>query len=267
MRPARIPGRMSSAGRCGEPLPNAPNGPGCSTCRWPRSVRPPRHRRELTGPAEMWAGPLCGRLLARSGAVVVKVESPGRPDGTRAGDRAFFDWMNSGKFSYAVDFDRDRKAVHNLLAVADVVLEGSRPAALHRRGLGPLDVSARPGRVWVRITGHGARANRVAFGDDAAVAGGLVGWDGDSPVFSGDAIADPLTGLEATAAVLGSLARGGAEVIEMSMAAVAAQYAAVGGPAVALHPVPPLVAAAAAELGADNSAVEQLVAERLCAPC
>ena len=34
----------------------------------------------------MWAGPLCGQLLARAGAIVVKVESPSRPDGTRGGD-------------------------------------------------------------------------------------------------------------------------------------------------------------------------------------
>ena len=64
---------------------------------------------------------------------------------------------------------------------------------------------ARPGRVWLRITGYGTdagSAERVAFGDDAAVAGGLVGYDGAGPVFVGDAIADPLTGLEAAAAVV-----------------------------------------------------------------
>ena len=78
--------------------------------------------------SSLWAGPLCGQLLARAGAVVVKVESPSRPDGTRSGEPAFFDWMNFGKLSYAVDFDDD--ALRQLLAVADIVIEGSRPAAL-----------------------------------------------------------------------------------------------------------------------------------------
>ncbi|MGZ6780782.1 MAG: CoA transferase, partial [Mycobacterium sp.] len=54
--------------------------------------------------SSMWAGPLCGHLLATAGATVVKVESDGRPDGTRRGDPRFFDWMNASKLSYAVDF-------------------------------------------------------------------------------------------------------------------------------------------------------------------
>ena len=125
--------------------------------------------------SSMWAGPLCGHLLAAAGATVVKVESRSRPDGTRRGDPRFFDWMNSSKLSYAIDFRDDD--LRPLLEVADVVIEGSRPAALTRRGLGPEQVRGRTGRVWLRITGYGTegdRANRVAFGDDAAVAGGLV---------------------------------------------------------------------------------------------
>ncbi|CAJ1509942.1 CoA transferase [[Mycobacterium] burgundiense] len=218
----------------------------------------------------MWAGPLCAQLLARADAVVVKVESPRRPDGTRAGDRRFFDWMNGAKLGYAADFDRDRSALRAMLSAADIVLEGSRPTALTRRGLGPRDVPARPGRVWARISGHGDdgdNSGRVAFGDDAAVAGGLVCRDETGPVFMGDALADPLTGIEAYVAVLDSLRRGGGELIEVSMAGVAAGYAVGATAQSAVSPRAPEILLPAPELGADNGAVDHLVSQRLGATC
>ncbi len=214
--------------------------------------------------SSMWAGPLCGHLLAAAGATVVKVEGRNRPDGTRRGDPAFFDWMNSSKLSYAIDFRGDD--LRPLLEVADVVIEGSRPGALTRRGLGPEQVRARPGRVWLRVTGYGTegeRANRVAFGDDAAVAGGLVA---PGPVFIGDAIADPLTGLAATGAVLDSLRRGGGEIVEVALAEVAANYATVplAAPKTFEPPtVPVLPHHPAAGLGADNQRVRELIEARL----
>lgn len=224
----------------------------------------------------MWAGPLCGQLLARAGATVVKVESPRRPDGTRAGNRRFFDWLNGEKLSYCVDFDGQVEELRELLSVADIVIEGSRPAALARRRLGPEHIAPRPGRIWLRINGYGPGSTRPAFGDDAAVAGGLVGAGGGAgfaaPVFCGDAIADPLTGLEAASAVAESLARGGGELIHVSMAGIAAGYAAL--PATA--PIPACAASPpqappshrqAAELGADNDAVRHLVAERRLPSC
>ena len=57
----------------------------------------------------------------------------------------------------------------------------------------------------------------MAFGDDAAVAGGLAVAAGglDAPVFVGDAPADPLAGLNAAAAVVASLGRG--SMIDVSM--------------------------------------------------
>jgi CoA-transferase family III len=221
--------------------------------------------------SSMWAGPLCGQLLARAGATVVKVESPRRPDGTRKGDRAFFDWINGEKLSYCVDFDSQADELRELLAVADIVIEGSRPAALTRRRLGPDHVAPRAGRIWLRVTGYDD-SGRPAFGDDAAIAGGLAGASADGPVFCGDAIADPLTGLEATSAVAESLGRGGGELIHVSMAAVAATYAALPTEASVSEcpapppPVPP-ASCPAAELGADNHVVHRLVSERRCLSC
>lgn len=219
--------------------------------------------------SSMWAGPLCGQLLARAGATVIKVETPARPDGTRAGPPAFFNWMNSGKLSYAIDFD-DPSGLRRLLEAADVVIESSRPAALAHRGLGPTDIAPRDGRIWLRITGHGAdgeQAGWVAFGDDAAVSGGLVGGTHNEPVFCGDAIADPLTGLHAALSGVESLGRGGGELIELSMAAVAATYAADDRAAETRCTAMPAPSRPASQLGADNAVVGRLVAERRLASC
>ncbi|MFG2377855.1 CoA transferase [Streptomyces sp. NPDC048504] len=115
-------------------------------------------------------------------------------------------------------------ALDEIVAEADVVIEASRPSALRRLGLRAEEfLAARPGRVWVGITGYGRENDRIAFGDDAAVAGGLTGVDpnGD-PVFLGDALADPVTGVFAAHAAARSLAAGGGELLCVSMAACAA---------------------------------------------
>jgi hypothetical protein len=195
--------------------------------------------------SSMWAGPLCARLLGLAGAGVIKVETPDRPDGGRAGERRFFDWLHGGHRSVVLDFrsPSGRGALAALLAVADVVIEASRPRALAQLGLAPEMIPHRDGQVWLSITGYGrgdaASAELVAFGDDAAVAGGLVGWTGDGPgegslagsgdgdpVFCADAIADPLTGLCGALAVARSVADGGGQLIDLSMRDVAAGFAA-----------------------------------------
>lgn len=218
--------------------------------------------------SSMWAGPLCGRLLSDVGATVVKVETRTRPDGTRQGPAEFFDWMNAGKLSYAADLDDP--GLRRLLASADVVIESSRPAALQRWGLGPSDVPGRAGRIWVRITGHGTdgpHADWVAFGDDAAVSGGLVSGTVDQPGFCGDAIADPLTGIRAAAEVQASRGRGGGELIELSMAGVAAEYARLP-PGVEKDCVAtPVTVRRGPALGADTAIVEDMVARRSALPC
>jgi crotonobetainyl-CoA:carnitine CoA-transferase CaiB-like acyl-CoA transferase len=155
---------------------------------------------------------------------VVNVESRNRPDGARAGCTDFFDWLHAGHESVVLDFARrnDLSALHALIAEADVVIEASRPRALAALGVdAERVVGSVPGKVWLSITGygrHGAAADRVAFGDDAGVAAGQVAWDANGrPVFCGDALGDPVAGLEAARAVLESRARGGGELISLSM--------------------------------------------------
>ena len=178
----------------------------------------------------LWAGPLCARLLGLAGARVVKVESIRRPDGARGGNRCFYDWLHAGHESVAVDFTlpKGRSALAELVRAADVVIEASRPRALAELGLAPERLDHRAGKVWVSITGYGRHhPDRVAFGDDAAVAGGLVGRSADGdPVFCADAVADPLTGVVAALGAMGALARGGGQLIDVSMRNVAAVFAA-----------------------------------------
>ena len=230
----------------------------------PGGLTAPRHMSELlvADLSSMWAGPLCGHLLAAAGATVVKVKPTARrPDGTRGGDSRFFDWMDESKLSY-VSIIRDGEA-------ADW---GSRAAAKASqenplKALTPLPNPHQPHTPGLSPSPSGATTNSKppeAFGDDAAVAGGLVGV---GPTFVGDAIADPLTGLSATQAVLESLRRGGGEVVEVSWREVAADYAAsplVVGPEKGDAPrIPALPPQSAAALGADNHRVRQLIETRL----
>jgi CoA-transferase family III len=188
----------------------------------------------------MWAGPLCARLLGQAGAEVIKVESTRRPDGARTGDPRFFGWLHAGHRSVRLDFGSaaGRAALAGLLEAADVVIEASRPRALAQLGLGPGMLAHRAGQVWVSITGDGRdQAGLVAFGDDAAVAGGLVGWDEGEPVFCADAIADPLAGMCAALAASAAVMAGGGQLIDVSMSAAAAAFAAAATPCHGPHPI------------------------------
>ena len=181
----------------------------------------------------LWAGPLCGDLLARAGATVVKVESTQRPDGARRGTREFFDLLNGRKRSVALNLQSSQgvRVLHALVRQADVVIEASRPRALAQFGLDGrqmVQADEHGPQAWISITGYGRSgddANRVAFGDDAAAAGGLVTWTDDGPLFCADAIADPLTGLAAAGACVDALRSGGRFLLDVSMAAVSADLA------------------------------------------
>jgi hypothetical protein len=154
----------------------------------------------------LWAGPLASHLMQLAGAEVIKVESKGRLDGMRDGDREFFALVNQGKASVALDFtsNADRAALRRLIRGADIVIEASRPRALRNLGLdADAIVREQAGLIWLTITAHGASGEYtdwVGFGDDCGVAAGLsaaLREASGATGFVGDAIADPLTGLNA----------------------------------------------------------------------
>jgi crotonobetainyl-CoA:carnitine CoA-transferase CaiB-like acyl-CoA transferase len=152
----------------------------------------------------LWAAPLCAHLLGRAGARVVTVETPTRPDGARRGEPRFHALLHAGERSVVLDpaDPRDRPALAALVDAADVVIEASRPRALRGFGLDAEAAVAR-GATWISITAAGRASNRIGFGDDVAASAGLVAVDAAGlPVFVGDAIADPLTGLTAAALAL-----------------------------------------------------------------
>jgi crotonobetainyl-CoA:carnitine CoA-transferase CaiB-like acyl-CoA transferase len=208
-------------------------------------------------------------MLRLAGADVVKVESTRRPDGARGGDAVFFARLNGGKRSVALDFasEGDRHRLAALLERADIVIEGSRPRALAQLGVDAARwVSARPGRVWLSLTGYGREAPQaewVAFGDDAAAAAGLC-WcvPEGAPLFVGDAIADPLAGLHGALAALRAWRAGEGTLLDVALTRVVAaslgdQRAPAGAPCAAIAP-PRLLGGPtepARALGADTHAV------------
>ena len=183
--------------------------------------------------SSMWAGPLCGAILSDAGAEVLKVESAHRPDGTRRGSPELHERLNGSKQHVVVDLDEPNgvEELRTILRTVDVVVESSRPRALEQLGIRAEQLLAEPDGpgLWVSITGHGrdaANAHRVAFGDDAAVSGGLVRWWQGRPLFCADAVADPLTGLWAATATLDAVAAGRRGLIDVAMSRVAAHFAA-----------------------------------------
>jgi crotonobetainyl-CoA:carnitine CoA-transferase CaiB-like acyl-CoA transferase len=183
--------------------------------------------------SSLWAGPLCAGLLAQAGAAVTKIESRMRPDPLRTASPAFFARLNGAKHLLTLDFDAPagRAQLAEAIADADVVVTSARPRAFDQLGLSPTQMFARnPRLTWVAISGYGwtgEGSGRVAFGDDAAAAGGLVRWTRrGEPRFAGDALADPLTGLAAAAGALRALKQGGGYLVDAAMAVTSAGVAA-----------------------------------------
>jgi formyl-CoA transferase len=194
------------------------------------------------------AGPWSGQIFADLGAEVIKVERPGHGDDTRGWgppflkdktgketrEAAYFLSTNRGKKSVTLDIAKPagQEIARGLAKVSDVLLENYKVGDLARYGLDYQALSAvNPRLVYCSITGFGQTGPlRARAGYDFMIQGmgGLMsitgerdGKPGGGPQKAGVAIADIMTGMYATVAVLSALherqASGLGQYIDMAL--------------------------------------------------
>jgi crotonobetainyl-CoA:carnitine CoA-transferase CaiB-like acyl-CoA transferase len=173
------------------------------------------------------AGPWATQLLADLGAEVIKIERPEEGDDTRGwgppfvvGEHeadlfsAYYLAANRGKKSVAVDFSKreGREIVAALAKSCDVVIENFKVGGLKRVGLDYEALSAvDPRLIYCSISGFGQTGpykDRPGYDLLVQAMGGLMSITGapdGEPMKVGVAVADILTGLYATVAILAAL--------------------------------------------------------------
>lgn len=175
------------------------------------------------------AGPWASQALADLGAHVIKVERPGAGDDTRTWGPPYFETetgplsayfmsANRGKQSVVIDLKDPKGAelVRRLALDVDVVVENFKVGDAERMGLDYASLSAEnPGLVYCSITGFGQTGpykHRPGYDFMIQGMGGLMSITGepdekrsDGPQKVGVALADILTGLYSTIAILGAL--------------------------------------------------------------
>ncbi|MCR1161914.1 CoA transferase [Paenarthrobacter sp. UW852] len=158
------------------------------------------------------AAPTAGRLLADFGAEVIKVERPGTGDELRnwrlhkGTTSMLYRTLNRNKKSVVLDLrtEAGKRAVLELVAHSDILLENFRPGTLERWGLGPEVLNeANPDLIVTRISAFGQTgplSGRPGFAAVAEAYGGfrnLVGDPDRAPVRVGVSIGDSIAGLYA----------------------------------------------------------------------
>src|SRR4051812_1140076 len=141
-------------------------------------------------------GPHAATLLADLGADVIRIE---RPSGAGSPGARETDLLSRGRPSVALDLKQPAavEAVLALVENADALIEGMRPGAAERLGLGPDECLTRnPRLVYGRMTGWGQDGPLAkAAGHDMnyiSIAGALhgLGQDADRPHFPTNLLGD-----------------------------------------------------------------------------
>ena len=188
---------------------------------FPPDAVPPLSGVRVLDAARVLAGPFCGQVLADLGADVIKLERPEMGDDTRGwgppflGElSAYFLSCNRSKRSVTLDISRAEggELLHRLLAKSDVLIENFRTDSAEKLGLTPEKLLTRHPRLVVcSISGFGRTGPmRDAPGYDFAIQAmsGLMAITGPTegpPCKVGVAVADVLTGLYASTAILACL--------------------------------------------------------------
>jgi crotonobetainyl-CoA:carnitine CoA-transferase CaiB-like acyl-CoA transferase len=178
------------------------------------------------------AGPWSSQTLADMGAEVIKIERPGRGDDTREwgppyakdarGDdtteSAYFLSANRGKKSVTIDITQPagQALVRRLASQSDILIENYKVGGLKRYGLDYKNLSKlNPSLIYCSITGFGQNGpykDRAGYDFMIQAMGGLMSITGErddlpggGPQKVGVAVADIVTGLYSTIAILGAV--------------------------------------------------------------
>lgn len=173
------------------------------------------------------AGPWCSQMLADLGAEVIKIERPGSGDDTHGwgppyledaqGDpveSAYFLSTNRGKKSLAIDISSDegQSIIAKLTQKADILIENFKVGGLKKYGLDYDSLKkTNPKLIYCSITGFGQDgpdAQSPGYDFMIQALGGLMhitGQPDGQPVKVGVAVADIMTGMYASVAVLAAL--------------------------------------------------------------
>jgi crotonobetainyl-CoA:carnitine CoA-transferase CaiB-like acyl-CoA transferase len=187
--------------------------------------------------SRVFAGPLCGQVLADFGAEVIKVEHPGRGDDTRdwgmrigKTETTYYNSMNRNKRSVTLDLQSREgvQIVYDLLPQCDVVIHNFKTGGAEKLGLGYEQLKAiKPDLIYCAVAGYDTSGPEAARpGYDLVVQGeaGLMALNGEAsqpPLKFGVAVVDLMTGMYAAQAVLAALFRrerkGSGQLIEMAL--------------------------------------------------
>ncbi|CAG4909915.1 CaiB/BaiF CoA transferase family protein [Paraburkholderia saeva] len=194
------------------------------------------------------AGPWCAQTLADFGADVIKIERPEvgddtrhwgppylkTPDGEDTREAAYYLAANRNKRSVTVDIatPEGQQIIRDLAAQSDVVLENYKVGQLKKYGLDYASLKAvKPDIVYCSVTGFGQTgpyAQRAGYdfiiqgiGGFMSITGERDALPGGGPQKAGVAIADLMTGMYSTIAVLTALAHrdrtGEGQYIDMAL--------------------------------------------------